>query len=104
MSATGFGPLGPRAVTARPPADADSYGGVPTWFRDCSGAGRADGTVPTASFFNFLLGNLRYAADKAGVMVTNDQTPDQDGALHAIINGIISNRLGTVAGGGWHLI
>lgn len=98
------GPLGPRAAVQRPNADPDAYSGAETWFKDCSGAGAADGTVPTASWFNHLLGNLRYAAKKAGVPWTNDQTPAGDDRLYALINQIVSNRLGSTSGTDWQLI
>ncbi len=72
----GFGPLGPRAVTSRPAADPDTYSNARTWFKNCSAPGAADGTVPTASFFNHLIANLNFAADEAGVVVDNDQAED----------------------------
>ena len=111
----GMGPLGPRAVLVRPPADVDSYGGFQTWFRDCSAAGQADGTVPDASWFNHVTGQFVYAANKVGVSMTNND--NDDSYLLAIIEAAISLRLasftsGTVVspggggggGGAWTLI
>lgn len=71
----GFGPLGARAATVRPTKDTDTYL-VQTWFKDCSAPGANDGTVPTASWFNHLVGNLVYAAGQASVPLTNDQADD----------------------------
>lgn len=94
----GFGPLGPRAVTVRPTADVDSYGGLQTWYKDCSGAGAVDGTVPDASWFNTLIGNLNYAALKAGVSLAQDQ--NNDTYLYQIINSLISARLAAYSASG----
>lgn len=87
----GFGPLGPRATTVRPSADPDSYAGAETWFKNCSGPGASDGTVPTASFFNWYVGMFAYAAAQAGLAVANDQTDDTH--LWDIIQLAITQRL-----------
>jgi hypothetical protein len=89
----GFGPLGPRAATSRPPADPDAYSNLRTWFKNCSAPGASDGTVPTASWFNLIIGNLNYAADQAAVEIFNDQTADADSHLWDIIQEAISQRL-----------
>lgn len=96
----GFGPLGPRASLTRPPADQDAYQGFQTWFKNCSRPGAVDGTVPDASFFNHLVGNLVYAAARAGVTLSNNQSDDT--FLWQIIQGAISQALrsgGTTSGG-----
>ena len=92
MPGIGFGPLGARAATIRPSVDADTYG-VQTWFKNCSGANAADGTVPTASWFNHIIGNLVYAAAQAGVSTTNDQSDDT--YIWTIIDNAITARVGT---------
>lgn len=95
----GFGPLGPRAATSRPASDADSYG-LQTWFKDCSAPGAADGTVPTASWFNHLIGNLVYCCVQAGVPLTNDQTNNT--FIWTMIQNAITARLVDDAGpGNW---
>lgn len=86
-----WGPLGPRAALVRPSADPDAYAGASTWFKNCSAPGAADGTVPTASWFNWLIGNLNYASDQAEVEVPNDQTDDT--LIWQIINNAITARL-----------
>lgn len=87
----GWGPLGPRASAVRPAADPDTYGGIATWFKNCSAPGAADGTVPTASWFNWLIGNLSYACTQAGVTVPNDQTDDT--LVWDMIQNAITDRL-----------
>lgn len=94
----GWGPLGPRAATSRPAADVDTYAGVQTWFKNCSAPGALDGTVPTASWFNLLVGNLLYASTQAGVTIANDQSASSDDWLWEIIQNAITARL--AAGGG----
>ncbi|MGE3916005.1 MAG: hypothetical protein AB7F78_09930 [Hyphomicrobiaceae bacterium] len=88
----GWGPLGPRAATVRPAADTDSYAEAETWFRDCSAPGARDGTVPTSSWFNWLIGNLRFASAQAAIDVPNDQTIDEH--LWNIIQNAITQRIG----------
>ena len=92
MTSKGFGPLGPRAAASRPAADADAYT-IQTWFKNCSAPGAADGTVPTASWFNTIIGNLVYAAAEAGVLLDNDQSPTGDPYLWNIIQAAITQRL-----------
>jgi hypothetical protein len=96
----GWGPLGPRAATVRPTHDPDTYGGGETWFKNCTAPGAADGTVPTASWFNFIIAQFKYAGTQAGVTVANDQSsgpPDEH--LWTIIQNAITARLGTAAAG-----
>jgi hypothetical protein len=93
----GLGPLGARASAVRPPADPDTYGGIKTWFKNCSAAGAADGTVPTASWFNFIIGQFDFAATQAGVVVPNDQTVDRH--LWDIIQNSITQRFATTGSG-----
>ncbi len=97
-SSAGFGPLGPRASLTRPGPDADIYQGLQTWFKNCSSPGAADGTVPTASFFNHYIGNFVYAAAKAGVQLANDQSDDT--YLWQIIQGAIAQALAQLAATG----
>lgn len=87
----GFGPLGPRAATIRPSKDEDTYGSQ-TWFQNCSSAGALDGTVPTASWFNHMIGQFVYAAGQAGVTLTNDQLDNT--FLWQIIQNAIDARVG----------
>jgi len=93
----GFGPLGPRAATVRPPKDVDAYM-VQTWFKNCSAPGAADGTIPTASWFNHLIGQFVYAAGQAGVALSNDD--DYDKYLWEIIQQAIANALSGIVVGG----
>lgn len=90
----GFGPLGARAATIRPTQDTDTYG-VQTYFQDCSSASAADGTVPTASWFNHISQQFVYAAGQAGVAITNDQSSAQDDVLWDVINAAIDAKIGT---------
>ena len=94
----GWGPLGPRAAFVRPAADNDTYGNVATWFKNCSKPGAADGTIPTASWFNWLIGNLSYASTQASITVPNDQTDDT--LVWGIIQAAITQRL-NAGGGNW---
>lgn len=96
-NSAGFGPLGPRATFVRPPANQDAYGGLQTWFKNCSAPGGADGTVPDASFFNHYIGNIVYAAAKAGVTLTNDQANDT--FIYQIIQGLIGKALANLSAG-----
>ena len=86
----GFGPLGPRAATVRPTKTTDTYL-VQTWFQDCTAPGAQDGTVPDASWFNHIIGNLVYAAAQYGVTLTNDQ--DDDTFVYDIIEAAIAASL-----------
>jgi hypothetical protein len=86
----GFGPLSARASVVRPAADPDAYANAKTWFKNCSAAGAADGTVPSASWFNFIIGQFDYAATAAGVTVSNDETIDTH--LWTIIQNAITAR------------
>lgn len=86
----GFGPLGARASAVRPAATPDAYGAIKTWFKNCTAAGAADGTVPDASWFNFIIGQFDYAATQAGVTVPNDQADDTH--LWTIIQNAITAR------------
>lgn len=95
--ATGMGPLGPRAALARPTADFDTYQGMQTWFKDCSAPGASDGTVPTASWFNHMIGQYVFAAAKAGVSLGNNQ--NNDAHLYNIIMALIAQQLGGGGGG-----
>lgn len=70
-NAHGFGPLGPRAATERPPARADGYA-KQTWFRDASAPGAKDGTPVDASWLNHILANLLHAAIQGGVPISNE--------------------------------
>lgn len=97
----GFGPLGPRAATSRPAADNDSYG-VQTWFKDCSAPGAADGSVPTASWFNHLIGNLVYVCVQAGVALDNDQTNNT--FIWQAIQNAITDRLTDEGPGNWGIM
>ena len=90
----GLGPLGANAATVRPPADADTYNGVQTWYRNCSSATAADGTIPTASWFNHFIAQIVYAAGQAGVAITNDQSSAQDDILWNIIQNSIAEVTG----------
>ncbi len=87
----GWGPIGPRAAIVRPAKDTDTYGNVQTWFKNCSAPGAADGTVPTASWFNWLIGNLVYASQQANVVVDNNQSVDTH--VWNIIQNAITARL-----------
>lgn len=71
---TAFGPQSANYTTTRPATDAVASGAADTWFKNCSGAGVMDGTIPTASWFNTVTGNLRHAATAAGVAL--DDTDD----------------------------
>lgn len=71
---TAFGPQSANYTTTRPGSDAVVSGGTDTWFKDCSGIGVMDGTIPTASWFNTVTANLRTAVSSAGV--TLDDTDD----------------------------
>lgn len=71
---TAFGPQSANYTTTRPPTDAAVSAGVDTWFKDCSGVGVMDGTIPTASWFNVMIAQMRTAATNAGV--TTDDTND----------------------------
>lgn len=63
-----FGPQTANAVTTKPNNTAvQRYGGVQTWFTDCSGPGASDGTVPNAAFYNRIVGALDYLCAAAGV-------------------------------------
>lgn len=99
----GLGPLGPRAVTVRPPANPDVYAGERTYFKDCSGPGAADGTVPTASWMNHIKGQFEFAADQLGIDLANDQTSEGDKILWLIIQTAISRRLAGQTDG-WEVI
>lgn len=113
----GFGPLGARASLVRPSADVDAYSQMQTWFKDCSAPGASDGSVPDASWFNHIIGNLVYAAAKAGVTLANNQSDDS--YLWQIIQAAIAQALsgsggssggsgsggtGGGSGGAWTLI
>lgn len=75
MTTTAFGPQGPNYATTRPAADPEASGGTDTWFVNCSAAGAKDGTFATASFFNVIVGNLRYLVRTAGItLATLDDT------------------------------
>jgi hypothetical protein len=75
----------------RPAKDLDTYGNAQTWFKNCSAPGAADGTVPTASWFNWFIGNFVYASQQANVTVNNDQAVDTH--LWDIIQAAITARL-----------
>lgn len=63
-----FGPQTANAVTQKPSSyQVQRYGGVQTWFKDCSGPGASDGTVPDAAFYNRIIGALDYICGAAGV-------------------------------------
>ncbi|WP_296201441.1 hypothetical protein [uncultured Hyphomicrobium sp.] len=95
-----FGPLGARASTVRPSADNDAYG-VQTWFKNCSAPGASDGTVPTASWFNHLIGNLNFLCAQADVEVTNDQANDT--FIWQAIENAINQKIGGASAAPWGL-
>lgn len=61
------GPKGTNFSLTRPSGEPDVSGGVQTWFKDCTSALTRDGTVPTASWFNDMLAQLRTAIISSGV-------------------------------------
>lgn len=62
-----FGPQTANAVTSKPNNTAvQRYGGRQTWFKDCSGPGASDGTVPDAAFYNRIVGALDYIIGASG--------------------------------------
>ena len=64
-----FGPASDLAVTARPvlaPATARA-GHARTWFKPCSSAGAADGTLLAAEFLNHLIANIDQVRIRAGL-------------------------------------
>lgn len=71
---TAFGPQGPNHTTTLPAIDSTVEPGD-TWCQDCTNAATPDGTIPTASFLNVLIGNLRTAVRNSGVaLVDGDMT------------------------------
>jgi hypothetical protein len=62
-----FGPQTANAVTTKPSNTAvQRYGALQTWFKDCSGPGASDGTVPDAAFYNRIVGALDYIIAASG--------------------------------------
>lgn len=109
-----FGPQTANAVTTKPNnTSIQRYGGVQTWFKDCSGPGASDGTVPNAAFYNRIVGALDYICGASGVsglagddsllyrailqMVSQD-APDALNSLRELANAIADdpNFAGTI--------
>lgn len=67
--ASTFGPQSANLVTTRPAADT-VVTALDTFFKDCTSATSADGTVVTASWLNMVTAQLREAVVQSG------QTPD----------------------------
>lgn len=96
MADAGFGPFNVNYSLARPAAIADPAGGADTWCVDCSAAGATDGTILDATFFNTIIGNLRYAVRTSGV--TLDSTVDT--MLYDAIDAIaLARTLATITAG-----
>jgi len=68
--ATALGPQSPNFTTTRPALDA-VVSAVDTWFKDCSAAGAADGTILSASWLNVILAQLRTAVTSAGIALSD---------------------------------
>lgn len=81
-----FGPQGANAVTVKPDATKQRYGGNQTWVKDCSAPGASDGTVLDAAFYNRLIGALDYLAGAANVSAL----PGDDSVLYRSILQIIA--------------
>lgn len=75
-----FGPASVNSVTARP-ADARVFGGVDTFFKDCTNPDAQDGTQILAAYLNAHLQILRHAVRGMGVTESN---VDDDLLLKAI--------------------
>lgn len=89
----GFGPIGPRASTTRPPAQADAYG-QQTWFRDASGPGKADGTVIPADWLNKIIGTYIGLARESETLLGGNQ--NNDDFLANAVRGLIRKTRFTV--------
>lgn len=83
-----FGPYGANYTTTRPANDAEPTTSD-TWFKNCTNASAKDGTVPTASFMNVLVANLRELVRGAGITLdnTNDNMVLQ--AVQALFNAVV---------------
>ena len=94
-----WGPRGANLANTRPTSVADPTGGTDTWCVDCSAAGVNDGTILDATFFNTIIGNLRYVQVTGGIAFNADDNTMLWQAIQAAIAGAYTAANGVVKTG-----